>query len=130
MRFKFLLAAVVAFTALFSCAPSIKGDQKMGVLIDTAKVSSLVKGKTTATEVTTMFGAPANKAMVQDGEIWTYSYMEFHSKGQATSLTSGASTVEGRQQKLDLNIKDGKVVNFVFNDGPLQTMTGTNSSNY
>lgn len=55
-----------------------------------------------------------NKAMTDGGEIWTYMYMDTQG---TTGLTS--TQVSGIQQKLDVMIKDGVVVNYTYNEGPI-----------
>ncbi len=55
-----------------------------------------------------------NKAMTDGGEIWTYMYMDTQG---TTGLTS--TQVSGKQQKLDVMIKDGVVVNYTYNEGPI-----------
>ena len=62
-----------------------------------------------------------NKAMIDGGEIWTYMYMDAQG---TTGLTT--SQVSGKQQILDVMIKDGVVVNYTYNEGPI-AMQGTGS---
>lgn len=62
-----------------------------------------------------------NKAMTDGDEIWTYMYMDAQG---TTGLTT--SQVSGKQQKFDVMIKDGVVVNYTYNEGPI-AMQGTGS---
>lgn len=59
--------------------------------------------------------------MIDGSEIWTYMYMDAQG---TTGLTT--SQVSGKQQKLDVMIKDGVVVNYTYNEGPI-AMQGTGS---
>ena len=105
---------------ILGCAP--KTQSVMGSMIDPIKVEAIQKNVTTADQIVQNFGPPMNKAMVDGGETWTY--MFYSSESSTTSLTT--AQVTGRQQKLDLLIKDGIVVNYVYNDGPV-TMQGSTS---
>ena len=117
MRKLFLFLMISIF--VIGCAQT--SHSVMGTAIDPANVQAIEKNVTTADQITQKFGAPMNKAMTDGGEIWTYMYMDTQG---TTGLTS--TQVSGKQQKLDVMIKDGIVVNYTYNEGPI-AMQGTGS---
>ena len=121
MSKKYFFVAVLAMF-LGACAP--KSQMTLGTPIDQAKVNSIVKGQTTAQETVAMFGQPMNKALVGDQEQWMYMYQDVNTK---TKMTAGTVQASGQYQKLDVMIKDGIVVNYLFNDAPFPAMHGSGS---
>jgi len=109
----FFCAGIVLLAMFFGgCASTApKGTRMtMGTPIDRTKVDSIVKNETTAEEILEMFGQPASKALAGDQEQWMWMYNDIISAGTAT----GTQAVM-LHQRLDVFIKDGIVVNYLFN---------------
>lgn len=95
---------------------------------DSSKVSRVVKGTTTADEISTWFGRPTTKQPeINNTERWIYSY------ATATARADGwpgfgihTHITEGHKKILNLLLnKEKVVVNFTFDDGPIEPIDTT-----
>jgi hypothetical protein len=124
--FKKSILCVVAISAMFftACMPAAVSKSTIGTPIEKSKVDLIVKNETTESEILEMFGEPMNKAMVGDAVQWMYYYQDMSAETTVKAFQGGEVTAKGRQQKLDVQIKDGVVTNFVHSDGPMPTIQG------
>jgi len=110
---------MIALSAIFFSA-CFTPKAVIGVPLDKEKVDLIVKNQTTEAEILEMFGEPVNKVMMGDQVQWMYIYQDSNVK-----MGLASSTTKGRYQKLDVQIKDGVVTNFVYGDSPMPTMKGS-----
>lgn len=97
-----------------------------GVAIDPNKVALIKKGKTTESEILSMFGKPTTKVVVNETDSkWVYQHIVSRASAQAyTGKTSSSLTNE----ILDILFRKGVVLNFTFSDSETNpTMNVTQS---
>jgi outer membrane protein assembly factor BamE (lipoprotein component of BamABCDE complex) len=112
------IVMAVICACLCGCATSTV---TRGKDFDGSKVSQVVKGKTTADEITTMFGSPNSKTPVNaDEERWVYSYVTATAHATAFGGSVHSEVTGGHKKILNLYFKNGIVVNFTFEDGPIE----------
>jgi len=111
---KATLALVLAFT-LNGCATS---HYTNGRDFPSANVPSIVKGKTTATDLKTLFGEPFAKSPVNEtDEKWVYTYSNGSAHAQSYVVTMKVTTT-GTQKTLDVLMRNDVVINYTFTEGP------------
>jgi hypothetical protein len=116
----FAVAAILA--ACLGCASS---SYSHGRDFDEKQVAKIEKGKTTATEVKTIFGEPFMKNVVSaNEEKWMYVYMRGTAHAKGGFFTPVTATSEGTNKTLDILMKDGVVTNFAYSEGPQTTTYG------
>jgi outer membrane protein assembly factor BamE (lipoprotein component of BamABCDE complex) len=108
---------VFALAALLSgCATS---HYSTGRDFPSANVSQISKGKTTTSELQSLFGEPFAKSPVNEtDEKWVYTYTNGSAHAQSYIVTMQVTTT-GTQKTLDVLIRNGVVINYTFTDGPL-----------
>lgn len=117
---KKILAVLAMSACLNGCATS---HYTTGRDFPSANVSSIVKGKTTASELQTLFGQPFAKSPVNEtDEKWVYTYTNGSTHAQSY-VVSMQITTKGVQKTLDVLIRSGVVINYTFTDGPLPGST-------
>lgn len=83
-----------------------------GSAIDPNKVSLIVKGKTTESEILSMFGEPITKAVVNESDTkWIYQHIVSRASTQAYTGKTNSSL---NNEVLDILFRKGVVVNFSF----------------
>jgi len=103
-----LLAALCAF--LPACMST---NNSSGVPIDAAKVSQIVKGKTTRAELEALLGKPEATVLVGDGRrMLTYSYSEMNMRAGFGGV-KGTTRTQSLQVFLDQN---GVVLDYELSD--------------
>lgn len=111
---------LVACLFLSACATSTATS---GRDFESAKVTHIVKGQTTADEIAAMFGTPRAKQPEADGgERWIYSYATATAHAQAVPFAGVQSKITGGFKKI-LNVlisKEKVVSNFTFDEGPIE----------
>jgi hypothetical protein len=81
--------------------------------------NQITKGKTTSADLVKIFGEPFSKNVISaTEEKWVYSYGSSTSSAQSYVITMKVKTT-GQQKTLDVLLKNGVVVNYVFNEGPM-----------
>jgi len=108
---------VFALAALLSgCATS---HYSTGRDFPSANVSQISKGKTTTSELQSLFGEPFAKSPVNEtDEKWVYTYTDASTHAQSYIVTMQVTT-KGTQKTLDVLIRNGVVINYTFTNGPL-----------
>jgi len=95
----------------------------VGEDFNSADISSIERGKTTAAELVSTFGEPFSKTVIsEDEEKWIYTHASGTAKAQNYLVTMRVES-EGIQKTLDLLLKDGVVVNYTYNEGPISGVT-------
>lgn len=113
-----MMKLALAFLAL---APLITGCATstftMGRQFPTDNVANIVKGQTTAQEITQMFGEPLTKTVLSDSaENWNYSYYTGSAHAQSY-LVSMKVDSQSNQTVLNVVLRDGVVTNYTFTQG-------------
>jgi outer membrane protein assembly factor BamE (lipoprotein component of BamABCDE complex) len=112
---KKLIMAIGMCVALSGCATS---HFTAGRDFSSANVSSITKGKTTTTELKSMFGEPyAKSAVSETDEKWVYTYTNGSAHAQSYVVTMKVTTT-GTQKTLDVLIRNDVVINYTFSEGP------------
>lgn len=121
---KKLIMAIGVFITLSGCATS---HYTAGRDFSSANVPSITKGKTTTTELKSMFGEPyAKSAVSETDEKWVYTYTNGSAHAQSYVVTMKVTTT-GTQKTLDVLIRNDVVINYTFSEGPAPgTTTATN----
>ncbi|MBD8123617.1 hypothetical protein IFT62_20630 [Pseudomonas lutea] len=121
---KSLIMAIGVCIALSGCATS---HYTAGRDFSSANVSSITKGKTTTTELKSIFGEPyAKSAVSETDEKWIYTYTNGSAHAQSYVVTMKVTTT-GIQKTLDVLIRNDVVINYTFSEGPAPgTTTATN----
>lgn len=119
-----LIAAVCVLVALSGCATS---NFTAGRDFSSANVLSITKGKTTVTELKSLFGEPYAKSPVSEtDEKWVYTYTNGSAHAQSYVVTMKVTTT-GTQKTLDVLIRNDVVINYTYSEGPAPgTTTRTN----
>jgi len=113
-RIKYFLMAVIGL-ALVGCASKTITS---GREFDVAKIGNIQKGVTTSDELLSLLGQPLSKsAQSADEVVWNYTWK----KGKATT-TQGSDgpvvTSQGEKKTLEVMIRNGVVVNYIYKDDP------------
>lgn len=121
---KKLIAAIGMCIALGGCATS---HYTAGRDFPSASVTSITKGKTTTSELKSLFGEPyAKSAVSETDEKWIYTYTNGSAHAQSYVVTMKVTTT-GTQKTLDVLIRNDVVINYTFSEGPAPgTTTATN----
>ena len=121
---KKLIAVMGMCVALSGCATS---HFTAGRDFPSASVTSITKGKTTTTELKSLFGEPyAKSAVTETDEKWVYTYTNGSAHAQSYIVTMNVTTT-GTQKTLDVLIRNDVVINYTFSEGPTPgTTTATN----
>ncbi|AIG03416.1 MULTISPECIES: hypothetical protein [Pseudomonas] len=121
---KKLIAVMGICVALGGCATS---HYTAGRDFPSASVASITKGKTTTTELKSLFGEPyAKSAVSETDEKWIYTYTNGSAHAQSYVVTMKVTTT-GTQKTLDVLIRNDVVINYTFSEGPAPgTTTATN----
>ena len=92
-----------------------------------ANVASITKGKTTTSELKSIFGEPyAKSAVSETDEKWIYTYTNGSAHVQSYVVTMKVTTT-GTQKTLDVLIRNDVVINYTFSEGPAPgSTTATN----
>ncbi|MDN3224588.1 hypothetical protein [Pseudomonas nunensis] len=110
---KATLALFLAFT-LNGCATS---HYTSGRDFPSANVQSIVKGKTTASDLKALFGEPFAKSPVNEtDEKWVYTYANGSAHAQSYVVTMKVTTT-GTQKTLDVLMRNDTVINYTFTEG-------------
>lgn len=119
-----LIAVMGMCVALGGCATS---HFTAGRDFPSASVASITKGKTTTTELKSLFGEPyAKSAVTETDEKWIYTYTNGSAHAQSYVVTMKVTTT-GTQKTLDVLIRNDVVINYTFSEGPAPgTATATN----
>lgn len=117
------LVVLAMSLALNGCATS---HYTSGKDFPSENVASIVKGKTTTTELKTLFGEPFAKSPVNEtDEKWVYTYANGSAHAQSYIVTMKVTTT-GTQKTLDVLIRNDTVINFTFNEGQNPYSSQTN----
>jgi hypothetical protein len=107
---------VSIFFVLVGCATS---SYSTGKDFDSSLVNQIVKAKTTKADLLQMFGQPFSKTVISENEEkWIYMYSSGTVKAQSYVLTMKVEST-GQQKMLDILLRDGIVVNYTYNEGPM-----------
>ncbi|ARB26462.1 hypothetical protein HX787_30650 [Pseudomonas tolaasii] len=121
---KELIAILGMCFALGGCATS---NYTAGRDFPSASVASITKGKTTISELKSLFGEPYAKSAVSETDekwIYTYTYGSAHAQNYVVTMKV---TTTGTQKTLDVLIRNDVVINYTFSEGPVPgTTTATN----
>lgn len=83
-----------------------------GSVIDPNKVDLIVKGKTTESEISSMFGKPFTKTVISETDTkWIYQHIVSRASSQAYTGKTNSSL---NSEVLDILFRNGVVVNFSF----------------
>ena len=117
---KKLIAVMGMCVALSGCATS---HFTAGRDFPSASVTSITKGKTTTTELKSLFGEPyAKSAVTETDEKWVYTYTNGSAHAQSYIVTMNVTTT-GTQKTLDVLIRNDVVINYTFSEGPTPGIT-------
>ena len=121
---KKLIAVMGICVALGGCATS---PYTAGRDFPSASVASITKGKTTTSELKSLFGEPyAKSAVSETDEKWIYTYTNGSAHAQSYVVTMKVTTT-GTQKTLDVLIRNDVVINYTFSEGPAPgSTTATN----
>jgi len=121
---KKLIAVIGICVALGGCTTS---HYTAGRDFPSASVASITKGKTTTSELKSLFGEPyAKSAVSETDEKWIYTYTNGSAHAQSYVVTMKVTTT-GTQKTLDVLIRNDVVINYTFSEGPAPgTTTATN----
>ena len=118
-----IIAALLTIVILGGCATS---NYSVGNPFPSENVQKIVKGKTTSSELISLFGQPFTKSVISESEVkWTYTYASGTAKAQSFVLTTKVETT-GTQKTLDVLVKNDLVVNYSYteNQNPYSSTTG------
>lgn len=112
---------------LFAAALSVIGcshTMEQGEKIESWQVAQIQRGKTTKSDITTMFGQPGSTAVDGNGdEVWFYSHTVSTGKVRASTVFPVGGGKIGRaqggseHQKLAVTFKDEVVADFTYSQG-------------
>ena len=116
---KKLIAVMGICVALGGCATS---HYTAGRDFPSASVASITKGKTTTTELKSLFGEPyAKSAVSETDEKWIYTYTNGSAHAQSYVVTMKVTTT-GTQKTLDVLIRNDVVINTRSAKAPLRAL--------
>lgn len=121
---KNLIVMLAVCLLLGGCATS---HYTVGRDFPSANVASITKGKTTTSELKSIFGEPyAKSAVSETDEKWIYTYTNGSAHAQSYVVTMKVTTT-GTKKTLDVLIRNDVVINYTFSEGPAPgTTTATN----
>jgi len=106
-----IFAIALSLTTLFGCATST---YSVGTDFPIEKASEIEKGKTTASELSQIFGEPYSKSVISENEEkWLYFYSAGTAKAQSYIVTMDVQTT-GNQKTLDILLKNDVVANYTI----------------
>ena len=118
MKIGILVLALVVSVFAAGCATS---NYTYGRDFPSENAKQIVKGKTTSAELVRIVGEPFSKHVISETEEkWIYTYANGSSSAQSYIVTMKVKTT-GQQKTLDVLLKNGVVVNYVLNEGPMAT---------
>ena len=101
------------------CATS---NYNVGKDFDSAAVSSIERGKTTAADLVATFGEPFTKTVISEHEEkWIYTHISGTAKAQSYIVTMRVES-EGTHKTLDLLLRENVVVNYAYNEVPMSSL--------
>jgi outer membrane protein assembly factor BamE (lipoprotein component of BamABCDE complex) len=119
-------ACLAAGIALFLCGCITRNpEMTSGTFIEPAKVSQIVKGKTTRAEIEALFGKPDMTSMLPDGRrVVSYNYSSSRFEVNSgyvlkAAFTASGALAKGKTHTQGLQIyvsKEGVVEDFEFSD--------------
>jgi outer membrane protein assembly factor BamE (lipoprotein component of BamABCDE complex) len=127
-----IIGACALAILLAGCASS---HTQSGVKLDRANVEKIQKGKTTMTEVESLFGTPFSTSLMGDGrKMALYMFIQSDAQAQVDPavlipivggfVANTKATGTYRQQTLQIiYASDGVVQDYVFNDNTTNSMT-------
>lgn len=111
--FPILLFPLIILTA---CAQ--KSFVEQGSVLSTEKVSKIVEGSTTQSQVLEIFGEPTTKTVINDNETqWTYKYTQKSSTRYTLIGETQYNIIEG---KLDIIVSKGIVTWYNYDENRKQ----------
>jgi hypothetical protein len=113
-KIKYLLVSVIAVVLVGCASKTITSGREF----DVAKIGEIKKGVTTSDELAALLGQPFGKTVQSaDAMVWNYMWK----KGKATT-TQGSNgpmvTSQGDKKTLEVMIRNGVVVNYIYQDDP------------
>ena len=107
---------VSIFIVLSGCAIS---SYSTGRDFDSSSVNQIIKGETTKDDLLQMLGKPFSKTVISENEEkWIYVYSSGTTKAQSYIFTMKVKST-GQQKMLDILLRDGIVINYAYNEGPM-----------
>jgi len=120
---KKIFAALAIAVVLSGCATS---HFTAGRDFPSESVPTIVKGKTTVSELKATFGEPFAKSPVNEtDEKWVYTYTNGSAHAQSYVVTMKVTTT-GTQKTLDVLIRNDVVLNYTYTEGPSASNTTSN----
>ena len=121
---KFVFAAMIAAT-LAGCASS--GNQQLKNETETSVQNKIQEGKTTKTEVKSIFGSPDAVSYTDGGnEIWKYAFAKVKVNGTSFIPFYGMfhNGTNGTKKELTILFKDDKVQKYTMAESAINTKSG------
>lgn len=116
------LGIIIALAAAAGCATS---NFTYGRDFNSANVGQIVKGKTTAAELTQLLGEPFQKTAINaTEEDWLYTYSTSEAHATSFIVVSNVKTT-GTQKSLNVVLDNGVVTTFTYNAGAGPQGSGT-----
>jgi len=113
---KTILIVVTLSLFVAGCAQS---SYTVGNNFATENIKQIIKGETTAKELTTLFGQPYSKYVLSENQTkWMYIYNEGTAKAQSYLFTAKIES-SGTQKVLDVLLTDDVVTNYTFTEGAM-----------
>jgi outer membrane protein assembly factor BamE (lipoprotein component of BamABCDE complex) len=121
--FVFVLFVLLAGICFSGCATSTATS---GRDFDSSKVSQIQKGVTTTEQLVQMFGPPYSKTVKSEtDEEWSFQYAVATAQARAGVLGDMKVNTVGHQKTLSVLVRDGVVINYTFNEGPIEAKSDT-----
>lgn len=106
------LVALFSIIILSSCSQNNFVEQ--GTPLSKEKVSSIVEGSTTDSQIILLFGEPTSKKVINTDEVqWTYKYVR---KNSTSHLIIGETQSNATRGTLDVIISNGVVTWFNYDE--------------
>ncbi len=116
MRWNLLVVLSILVTTAGCATSTATGGRDF----NSAKVSEIQKGATTGTQLIAMIGEPlSKKAKSENEEEWTYEYAVATAKARSGFFGSMNVDTTGTQKNLSVLLRDGKVINYTYSEGPI-----------
>ncbi|MBB1363808.1 hypothetical protein H5125_16845 [Shewanella sp. SR44-4] len=121
------LTGILTFSAaILLSACTYTSNMNMGNNFSADQTAQITKGKTTETDIITLFGQPSVKTVLNETDVkWIYSYTEGSSSAQAFTMKT---TSDFTTHTLDILLRDGVVINFAETHAPMNMNLNTQSS--
>jgi len=107
---KIFLAIIVSLIFMAGC---VAVETTTGRDFDSAKVSQIQIGKTTQSEILTMFGDPVSRGIISGYPAWRYEYQMTRSTGTLSPNEQNIKPLVN-EKTLTVIFKDGVVKDFTF----------------